>query len=84
MCYPHYKQAWIDSALSLMNRMDRFLLFLLGASNRLDGDDGADDLLESVFLGKQMYSYLVSHCLLLEVVHSSLVHEGLAVVTAAT
>ena len=65
-----------------MNRMDLFLLFLLGASNRLD-DDGADDL-ESVFLGKQMYSYLVSHCLLLEVVHSSLVHEGLAVVTAAT
>ena len=83
MCYPHYKQAWIDSALFLMNRMDRFLLFLLGASNRLDGDE-ADDPLESVFLGKQMYSYLVSHCLLLEVVHSSLVHEGLAVVTAAT
>ena len=66
-----------------MNRMDLFLLFLLGASNRLDGDDEADDL-ESVFLGKQMYSYLVSHCLRLEVVHSSLVHEGLAVVAAAT
>ena len=60
-----------------MNWMDRFLLFLFGASNRLDDDD----LLESVFLGKQMYSYLVSHSLLLEVVHSSLVHEGLAVVT---
>ena len=64
----------LASTKFLMKPTDLFLL-LLGASHLLDVE----------LLGKQMYSYFVLHSLLLETVHSSLVHCGLAVVvTVAT